>query len=186
MTCVHCSNPDVIKYGTRGGLQVYKCKSCNRKFTDNGAEPGRRLPAEHVGASLTMFYDGLSTDDIRRTIDLVHDYAPSTATVYEWIRDYSELANQHFKSAKPQRIGDTWVADETMIKVQGEPHWVWTVMDARTRYILATHVSKGRSIRDAKTVMRKAMDSADGHAPKTLMAGNLKSTTINLFGAVLI
>ena len=173
MTCIHCSNPDVIKYGTRNGLQVYKCKSCNRKFTDNGAEAGRRLPAEHVGLSLTMFYDGLSTDYVRRTLDVAHDYAPSTATVYEWIRDYSKLANQELKDAKPQKIGDTWVADETMLRVGGQQYWAWVVMDARTRFILANHISKGRSVRDARTVMRKAMDSANGNAPKKMITDGL-------------
>lgn len=105
--CTKCERSDVIKYGTRNGLQIYYCKSCGSRFTDNGAEPGRRLPAEHVGAAITMFYDGLSTDDVRRTIDVIHDYAPSTATVYEWVRDYSELAKRHFKDAKPKRIGNT-------------------------------------------------------------------------------
>ena len=63
MTCTNCARSDVIKYGTRNGLQIYYCKSCGIRFTDNGAEPGRRLPAEHVGAAITMFYDGLSTGD---------------------------------------------------------------------------------------------------------------------------
>ena len=171
--CPHCEASDLVRHGVRNGFQRWLCRPCGKTFTDNGAEPGRRLPAEHVGAAITMFFDGLSMDDIRRTIDVIHDYAPSTATVYEWVRDFSKLATEHLKDAKPKRIGDTWVADETAIKVHGTNHWAWVVMDARTRFILAIHFSRSRGLRDARTVMRKAMDMADGRAPKVMITDGL-------------
>ena len=32
-TCPHCSSSKIVKNGTRGDIQLFKCKDCNKKFT---------------------------------------------------------------------------------------------------------------------------------------------------------
>ena len=68
---------------------------------------------------------------------------PSKATVFEWVGDYSARALDAMKGHKA-RTGDEWVADELVVSVGGEKHWLWNVMDSATRYILAAHLSKRR------------------------------------------
>ena len=41
------------------------------------------------------------------------------------------------------KTGDRWVADEMVIDVDGENVYHWNVMDRDTRFLLASHVSKG-------------------------------------------
>ena len=95
LLCPYCEGTTLIRYGTRKGVQIYYCKPCRKRFTDSGAEPGRRVPPEQVGAAVSMFFDGLSTEDIRRNFGHIFDFEPSTASVYEWVRDYSDLAEKH-------------------------------------------------------------------------------------------
>ncbi len=37
---------------------------------------------------------------------------PPKASVYEWVKDYSELAKEKLKEYKPTRLSNEWVADE--------------------------------------------------------------------------
>lgn len=171
--CKECGEDTVVKYGTRKGVQLYWCKTCKKKFTANNAMPGRRLPPEQVGAAVSMFYGGLSLREIRRSFEHIFDFLPSTATIYEWVTDYSVLAQDRLSGLKPQ-VGDTWVADESVIKVGGKKYWNWNVMDADTRFLLAVRLSPTRGTRDAEVVMREALQIA-GKPPKRIVTDKLSS-----------
>ncbi|MBI4199861.1 MAG: IS6 family transposase [Chloroflexi bacterium] len=163
----------MVKYGSYKGVQRYWCKTCRRKFADNDALPGRRVPPEQVGAAVSMFYKGLSYQDIRQQMGQQYGFSPSKSTVYEWVTLYSRLAGRELSSDKP-KVGDTWVADELVLKIDGENVWVWDVMDADTRYFLASYVSPTRTLRDAQIVMGRAYRTA-GKAPQVIVTDRLRS-----------
>ena len=175
MNCPYCGGTTLMRRGTRNGWQRWLCKPCRRWFTDNGAEPGRRVPPEQVGAAVSMFFDGLSTEDIRRNFGHIFDFEPSTASVYEWVRDYSDLAEKHLNAAKPTALGNTWVADEMVVKADRRNLWIWTVMDAQTRFILANHVSWGRTLRDANKLFREAKRNAGGRSPRLIVTDGMNA-----------
>ena len=66
IACPHCGSLDIMKYGTRNGIQNYICRDCERKFNAKDAPLHMRTPTEQIGASLNMYYDGLSFADISR------------------------------------------------------------------------------------------------------------------------
>lgn len=167
-------SPDFIKYGTHKGKQIYLHKPSGVRYTDNGATPGRRIPPERVGAALSMFYGGLSLREVKRTFGHVYDSSPSTATIYEWIEDYTNLAKREMSTLTPN-TGDTWVADEVVLKIGGHKYWNWNVMDADSRYLLAARVSPTRGTRDAEAVMRQALKASGGKPPKYIITDKLAS-----------
>ena len=171
--CPTCNATDIVKYGFRNGVQVYKCKPCNKKFTDNGALPGRRIPPEQVGAALSMFFEGMSYRDIQRNMRQQFGFTPSTATVYEWVVHYSKLGRRFMDEYKP-KTGDQWVADETVIKVDGGNVWLWNVIDVDSRYMLATHISTTRTTRDAETLFTLAKGRAF-KVPKSIVTDGLRA-----------
>ena len=61
-----------------------------------------------------------------------------------------------------------------MVKVGGENLWLWNVMDHKTRYALAAHLSKDRSARTAEIVLKKAL-AASVNQPKTIKSDGLPS-----------
>lgn len=173
LACPECGAGDVIKWGTRKGLQIYKCKPCNVKFTGSGAMPGRRVPPDQVGAAVSMFYRGLSLAEIQRTFEHVYDFKPSTGSIYEWVVDYTRLALHTTRPFKAQ-TGDTWVADEMVLRIGGRKYWNWNVMDADSRYLLAAYLSPTRTSRDAERVFRLARANAT-RTPDVIVTDRLAS-----------
>ena len=88
---------------------------------------------------------------------------------------YSEIVGVLlFTAPLTARTGGNWVADELMVDVGGKKMWLWNVMDAKTRYILASHLTPRRDAQAARVVLRKAALSADA-PPKTITSDKLRS-----------
>jgi transposase-like protein len=172
--CPACDGDRVVKIGFQSGTQRYRCKSCRKDFRANGKAEGRRMESEVIGAAIRDFYMGMSYKQIAEAMADRHDIPePSKATIYEWVRDYTDEARGLTADMKAQ-VGDEWVADEMAVKVAGRQMWNWNVMDTKTRFILATHLSRTRTKEEAIKTMEKAKAAA-GKDPKTIKTDKLTS-----------
>ena len=141
---------------------------------DTGAIHGRKAPSNHIGAAIDLFYSGMSYKQMAEFMAKSYDIPePSKETLYSWVRDYTDAAVEEM-SQHPAQTSRHWVADEMQVKVGGEQLWNWNVMDAETRYILASHLSPNRDKRAAVAVGRKAAEAAD-EPPKTVKTDQLAS-----------
>lgn len=166
------SNGNFIRYGTYKGKQIWLDKATGIRHVDNGALPGRKTRPEQVGAAVGLFYSGLSINEISRNqVPIFDTSAPSKATVYEWVTDYTKLALKEANGFKAQ-TGNTWVCDEQMQKIGGKKAWVWTVMDVDTRYILASHISPTRTIRDVVVLFGEAKRNS-ANLPKRVITDGM-------------
>jgi transposase-like protein len=120
-----------------------------------------------------MYYEGMSLNGIRRHFQQEFETMPSTATVYEWVEKYTPIAIKNFRDYHP-KVGDTWVADETVLKIGGQKVWFWDIIDRDTRFLLASRVSTSRTATDARILMEKAYEKA-GKAPKVILTDKLHS-----------
>ena len=173
MDCPHCQSSESVRFGTRRGKQRYRCGACSRMFTDNGAMPGRSVPPEIVGSALSSFFEGMSYRDIRRHIQSLHGIDLEPSTIYRWVLEYTKRGHDILKGVKAFTGGGKWVVDETMVKIDGGNLWVWNVMDARSRFLLATHVSKTRTVEDAVKLFRKALDASTDRPAEIVTDGLL-------------
>ena len=174
INCPACESERVVKDGFQRGTQRYECKACQKKFRANGKAQGRRIPSEWIGAAIRDYYTGMSYKQIGEGMASRYDIPePSKATIYEWVRDFTDKAVEEMANHKAT-TGDHWVADEMQVDVGGEKAWLWNVMDWRSRYILASHLSRERDAQAAKTVFRKALAAAD-KPPAYLFTDNLRS-----------
>ena len=172
--CPVCQSDHVVKMGVRNGQQRYLCRNCKKAFRANGKAEGRRMDAEMMGSAIRDYYTGKSYKQIAEGLRDEYDIPePSKATIYEWVRDYTQEAAAEMEN-HPAQTGDHWVADELVVDVGGEKAWLWNVMDGKTRYILASHLSKERDGEAAKTVMRKALANAD-KPPDYIFTDKLRS-----------
>ena len=167
VNCPDCASEHIVKVGKQSGQQRYLCRGCNKKFRANGKAAGRRMAAELMGSAIRDFYSGKSYKQIAEGLKDEYDIPePSKATIYEWVRDYTDQAVDEMKDHKATTGGD-WVADEMQVDVGGQKVSLWNVMDASTRYILATHLTPRRDAQAARVVLRKAAEAAD-KPPKTI------------------
>lgn len=120
--CKYCGSYHVRRYGHYKGVQRLFCNDCERKFVDNDALPGMKTPADYLGSAVSMFYEGMSLNAIRRQLLQQYGIYPSDSTVYEWTKCYTKEAVSKANTEKPQ-VGDVWVADETVLKVGGKNTW---------------------------------------------------------------
>lgn len=173
-SCKHCGSTGVSKYGTYKGVQRYWCKVCNRKFKNDDTLFHMKTPANQVSSALNMYYEGMSIKAVRRNLQQEYGNMPSTATIYEWIMKYTQYAIDSIKGYEPKKIGDTWIADETVLEIDGQNVWLWDLIDDKTRFLLATRISRSRTTRDAQMLIDRALKTA-GKEPKTVITDKLAS-----------
>jgi putative transposase len=171
IVCKFCGSRNVIKYGHYRGMQRFFCKDCKRKFADNDALPDMKTPIDQVGTAISMYYEGQSLNSICRLLAQIYHSYPSDSTVYRWIVKFTKQAVNEAENYKPN-VGDVWVADETMLDIDGKNVWFWDIIDAKTRFLLASRLSRSRTIKDAALLMNEAKRRA-GKSPKTILTDKL-------------
>ncbi len=174
MNCKYCQSDNVIKYGKYKDIQLYYCKDCYSKFKDDDTLFHMKTPANQVSSALNMYYEGMSIKAIRRNLKQEYGNMPSTATIYEWIQKYTQYAMDSIKGYKPKQVSDIWIADETVIEIDGQNVWLWDIIDDKTRFILATRISRSRTTQDAQILIDRAIKMA-GKEAKIVITDKLAS-----------
>ena len=159
ITCDKCNSTNIVKNGKRknksGVINRYLCKECGFRFTDNEGFKKRRSDPEKIALALDLYFRGLSVRKVAEHFQQVYNLHISHMTVYRWIYDYGKLASKWMDKHQVS-TGKRWHIDEIVLKVDGEFRYLWNVLDSESRYLLATHVSKHRGIKDARKPIKNA------------------------------
>ncbi|MFC1953452.1 transposase [Chloroflexota bacterium] len=137
-----------------------------------------KTPARQIASALGMYYSGMSLDAIQQQFRQDHDNDMSESNYWNWVERFTKEAIRQAKNFTPT-VGDLWVADETYMKLGRRNVYFWDIIDADTRFLLATHVSFTRSGRDAKRLMDKARERA-GKTPKVVVTDKLRSYIVGV------
>ena len=173
MICKYCQSENVIKYGKLKDVQRYFCKDCNRKFANPDAIPKMQTSIRDVADALNMYYEGMSLAEIRRNfIQQDNNYITRTSP-YNWVQRFTDLAVSETKKYKPD-VGSIWVADETVIDLDGKNVWFWDLIDAKTRFLIASHMSYTRTSKDAEELMKQAYERT-GKIPRVIYTDKLRA-----------
>ena len=163
--CSKCYSTDIIKIGFRklkNGTkrQRYKCKKCTHKFIlgENGFSNITSDP-KIISECLNLVMSGVSYRNISRHIYSTHDIEISFTSVRNWIKKYTYMIKEYVESFYPE-LGDVWSLDEMTLNVKntkktgkGFYDWLWSIVDPKTRFLIATEVSKKREIADARKII---------------------------------
>ncbi|MFH1032153.1 MAG: DDE-type integrase/transposase/recombinase [Chloroflexota bacterium] len=186
--CKFCGGQNTRKYGLYKGVQNYYCDDCRTKFTGTDALPHGRVSPAFIASALNQFYNGSSFHDIESDIDQRTNEGISHTAVIKWINKYTVDAIKATKDLHP-KVGDTWIADETFVRVDKSktqvknPYWherkekwvvFWDIIDAKTRFLLASHLATTRTAQDAKQLLDSAYKRA-GKMPKVVVTDKLKA-----------
>jgi putative transposase len=171
--CKYCDSPNVIKFGTHNGVQRYWCKDCKRKFTELDTLPKMKTPINEIGSALNMYYGGMPIDAIQAQLKLQYGKYLSEPAIYKWIVRFTKEAIVKAKNFKPKG-GNVWLADETGINVGNRNIWFWDLIDEKSRYLLASHISVTRTTDDAQILIEKAIRRA-GKMPAVVITDKLSS-----------
>ena len=173
VTCRFCHSTDCTRRGTRknknGTVFRYGCGGCRRRFTHNPGFVGRHHPPEVITDALQEYAAGLSTSRISDCL-AKNGTGVSASTVWRWARDYGKLLERFQKTCMV--AGYTWHADEIYFKVRERPMWMFGVMDAETKLIMAHEIVQHKIGYDATRLFEAAIKAA-GRRPDVLITDGL-------------
>ena len=173
VNCKYCQSEKVIKYGSYKGVQRYYCKDCKLKFAGIDTIPKMQYPTSQVADVLNMYYEGMSLQEIRHNLIQQHNSYISDVTALNWVNRFSKPAIIEAGKYKPD-VGRVWVADETMIELDGKNVWFWDIIDTKTRFLIASHMSYTRTTRDAENLMKQAYNRT-GKIPRVIYTDKLRA-----------
>ena len=157
--CESCQSADVFRWGKRhnksGTISRYRCRSCGGTFTGRDGFQKRRADPEVIARALDLYFRGVSFRQVRDHLAEAYGLSLSPMTVYRWVTHYSRLAAEWMDS-QGAKVGERWHVDETVVSVDGDKHFVWNLMDSETRFLIATHVSRTRTMAHTRAPFRKA------------------------------
>ena len=168
VVCPTCQSVSIVRDGCRvtrfGRTQRYTCKDCGRRFTPDKGFKNMKHDPKIITLTLDLYFKGVSLRKIVDHLKQFHDIEVSQTTPMRWIKKYIKLLGKYVEKYKAD-VGRVWHADEmtVFLKKKGEKRyyeWIWNVIDAETRYLLACHVTKDRYVADAKMPLMQAKSAA--------------------------
>lgn len=159
MLCKYCYSLTLVKIGKVNGKQRYKCRDCGKTFLDDENFPSMRNKRHIIAIAMDLYFDGMSVRKVQRQIEYIFMVKVSQVTIHNWINKYSQLVKEYVDSLKAD-LGSEWHVDETVIKVKGEQKWFWEIIDRKTRFMVAGHLSDTRTIKDGVKLFREAKKKA--------------------------
>lgn len=171
--CKFCGSQKIIKYGWKSNKQVYKCKDCARKFVMNQGFEKLCYDSRIVATTLDLYFKGVSLRKIEDHLGQFYGLDVDHSTIHRWIEKYTEIIQSYVATLEPD-VGDIWHTDEMKLKVKGEWHWLWNVMDERTRFQLVSVITKTRDTKGARLAFSQSKKVAD-KKPHTMVTDGLNA-----------
>ncbi len=186
--CVYCQSKSVVKRGFVNGkarkVQRFYCKACGKTFTlDFGFKKMKNDP-KAITAALDAYFRGLSLRDVSDHLAQFFGVRVHPTTVLRWVEKYTKSISEYVNTLSPQLSG-TWHADEVFQNMRGAEKfttktgkevaiaYLWNVMDRRTRFLIASKLSKRRTVVGAIAAFKEAAKNAHGSEPDRIFTDAL-------------
>ena len=168
--CKKCSAENSVRDGYNvKGHQVHKCKVCNFRFVWTSDLPGRTVFSNIITFALELYTTtGISLRELANKLKKFFKVKITHEGIRQWV----------ITCKKPQykplvHKATRWHVDETYIKIKGKSYWLWIVYCRDTKQVLSWHISKTRTIKDAKKLLCTALRVTKVR-PKSIMTDGLK------------
>ena len=168
--CRFCHSVDLLRWGYRktrqGKKPMFKCRTCGKRFVVDEGFLKCRFDPKIVTLCLDMFYKGASLRKITQHVTQFYGMKVTHVAILKWVRKFSELLDNYTTSLTPQLSG-VWNCDEMKTEmVHEEPingerfYWLWNALDNQSRYLVASHLTRGRTHKDAHAFFEAAKKQA--------------------------
>jgi transposase-like protein/predicted nucleic acid-binding Zn finger protein len=178
-----CGSVNIIKIGIRhnksGDVQVYMCKECKKKWSDNLGFAYNKINSKIVTVSLDLYFKGVSLRKVKEHVKLFYGIDISHRSVLNWVQRFGEVVGPYVDSLVPKDVSGVYHVDEMMIHVKdgqtekGHYRWLWNMMDNTTKFWITSKVSQRREIEDARTVFQDAKRKTP--KPRAIVHDGLKA-----------
>lgn len=168
--CRFCNSVDLLRWGYRktkqGKKPRFKCRTCGKRFVVDEGFLKSRFDPKIVTLCLDMYFKGASFRKITQHVAQFYGMKVTHVSILKWVRKFSELLDKYTTSLTPQLSG-VWNCDEMKTEmVHEEPingerfYWLWNALDNQSRYLVASHLTRGRRHKDAHAFFEAAKKQA--------------------------
>lgn len=161
-----CGSINVIKDGVRknksGTIQRFKCKECQREWSDNLGFANNKVNSKVITVALDLYFKGVSLRKVKEHIKFFYGISVSHVAILGWIQKFSEVVTPFVDSLVPKEMSGVYHVDEMAVHVRkeqtdkGHYQWLWNMMDNTTRFWISSKVSQRREVEDARAVFQDA------------------------------
>ena len=182
--CRFCNSVDLLRWGYRktkqGKKPRFKCRTCGKRFVVDEGFLKSRFDPKIVTLCLDMYFKGASFRKITQHVAQFYGLKVTHVAILKWVRKFSELLDKYTTNLTPQLSG-VWNCDEMKTEmVHEEPingerfYWLWNALDNQSRYLVASHLTRGRTHKDAHAFFEAAKEQAKKD-PKVIFSDGLDS-----------
>jgi putative transposase len=173
VVCKYCESQKVVRFGKwKRGLRIYMCRDCHHTFIHDYEYPIIKTSAKHMASYADLYYRGTPLDGLQEKFKREHnDWEVDDNILWNWVKRFTKEAIIRTKDFRPE-VGDEWTADETSLKLKDKIVYFWDIIDRKTRYLLATHISFDPRSNDVKELIEAARDRASKN-PKLIISDQL-------------
>jgi putative transposase len=182
--CRFCNSVDLLRWGYRetrqGKRPRFKCRTCGKRFVADEGFLKSRYDPKIVTLCLDMFYKGASLRKITQHVAQFYGLKVSHVTILKWVRKFSQLIDDYSNTLKPQLSG-VLNCDEMKTKMAHEEpingerfFWLWNGLDNGSRFLVASHLTRGRGHREAREFFEAAKKQAKKD-PRAIFSDGLDS-----------
>jgi transposase-like protein len=182
--CRFCNSVDLVRSGFRetrqGKKPRFKCRNCGKRFVVDEGFLKSRFDPKIVTLALDLYFKGASLRKVTQHIVQFYGIKMNESTVLRWVRKFSELIDVYSNTLRPQLSG-VWNCDEMKTKmgheepINGDRHyWLWNGLDNGTRFLLASHLTRGRGHKGAREFFETAKRQAK-RDPQAIFSDGLDS-----------
>jgi transposase-like protein len=139
--CKLCGSQKVVKFGYYHTIQRWWCNDCHRKFADNRALPGMKIPRDLVAQALDLYFQGVRLIQIPEMIFRRSAIAVNYASVFHWVEQFCQTTTQDLSKACPV-AGTRLIFNEIPLKLHLELRrtTIRDVVDTETHYLMASKI----------------------------------------------
>jgi len=123
--------------------------------------------------AVDLYFKGLSYRKISEHLNEMYEMNVTHVAVFNWVRKYLTLIGR-YTSRTIAKVGRKWHCDEMQYRTAGNRDYVWNMMDAKTRFLLACRLTKRRGKKEAKDAMTHAKKAASS-TPRAFVTDGLTS-----------
>lgn len=189
--CQHCMCTRLKKRGFRHlscgkKRQRYTCTNCNKRIVL--VQPGfigHVAAPQIITEALDLYASGVSYRNLGRHIKRAHNVTVNHTTIMRWMHKFTDVVTVYLDGLFP-KVSGIWSLDEMTMLVndtdmssKGFRVWVWSIIDPKTKFLIATQISKRRETRDAQCIIQKG--AKNGNDPTHIITDSLKTYAPAIF-----
>ena len=136
----------------QGYCAKFLCRGCGKQSVDTDWKR-MRFPKDFVYSAVDIRHEGLTLKKTKKVVSKIYKIlVKAVSSVWRWCKKFAKHDTEII-----QGLSDLLHVDETEIELfNGEKAWFWGVKCPRTKKFVATHISKARTLQDAKFLFWEA------------------------------